>query len=96
MSKIIIKPAGEANCHDVYLDGKRVGEFRFIRDRVYTRPQPGMERRMDIATAGKLIDLTTSTVHDLGCFAWFTDVKRHVTAHFEGHRLPTIAKGTPA
>lgn len=95
---IKIKPTG-TNCHDVYMDGKRVGEFRFIRDRVITTPygNGGSRRVCDIVTAGKLIDLRNSTVHDLGCFSWFKDVKRYVVAHFDGTSpLPVQARGTPA
>lgn len=100
MTKIIIRPKqGWANTHEVFADGKRVGEFRFIRDRVITTPygNGGSRRVCDIATAGQLTDLTSSTVHDLGCFSWFADVKHYVTAHFDGtSRLPVLAQGTPA
>lgn len=97
---IKIKPtAGFANTHDVYRDGKHVGQFRFIRDRVITAPfgNGGSQRVCDIVTAGNLSDFVTGTVHDLGCFSYFQDVKRYVAAHFDGtSRLPVLAKGTPA
>jgi hypothetical protein len=101
MSKNIkIKPMG-VNEHSVFIDGKLVGEFRFIRDRVITTPhgRPG-PRVTNIVTAGVLLDHTTNTRHDLGGFAWFKDVKRHVIAHFENvktkfgdSRLPILGYG---
>lgn len=70
MSKIIFKPAGAANTHSVFKDGKLVGEFRFIR------------ARGGIATAGILSDFTSNGEYDLSCFAYFKDVKRRIAAHY--------------
>lgn len=97
MTKFTLKPV-QANTHSVYRDGKLVGEFRFIRDRVITTPHgPGGSQRVcNIATAGTLEDFETDTRHDLGCFSWFKDVRRHVEAHFDSaqnFRLPTMAHG---
>jgi hypothetical protein len=85
MTKITFKPIpGQANCHSVFKDGKLVGEFRFIRDRVITTPNgPGGSQRVcTIATAGNLTDFESNGEYDLGCFAWFKDVKRHIEAHY--------------
>lgn len=102
MSKNIkIRPMA-ANEHSVFIDGKLVGEFRFIRDRVITAPHGhgGSQRVVSIVTAGVLLDHTTNTRHDLSGFAWFKDVKRHVVAHFENiktkfgnTRLPILGYG---
>jgi hypothetical protein len=82
MSKIMIKPAGAANTHSVFKDGKLVGEFRFFRDKVITRPNPLGERIGTIATAGHFTDFENDGEYDLGCFAYFKDVKRHIEAHY--------------
>lgn len=82
MSKIMIKPAGAANTHSVFMDGKLVGEFRFIRDKVVTRPDPRGERIGNYATAGHFSDFESNGEYDLGNFAYFKDVKRHIEAHY--------------
>jgi hypothetical protein len=82
MSNIKIKPAGAANTHSVFKDGKLVGEFRFVRDKIITRPDPMSERIGTIACAGELYDFDSNGVYDLGNFAYFKDVKRHIVAHY--------------
>jgi hypothetical protein len=85
MTKITFKPIpGFANCHSVFKDGKLVGEFKFIRDRVITTPNgPGGSQRVcTIATAGNLTDFESDGEYDLGCFSYFKDVKRHIEAHY--------------
>jgi hypothetical protein len=82
MSKIMFKPAGAANTHSVFKDGKLVGEFRFIREKVITRPDPRGERIGNFATAGHFSDFESNGEYDLGCFAFFKDVKRHLEAHY--------------
>jgi hypothetical protein len=82
MSKIMFKPAGAANTHSVFKDGVLVGEFRFFRDKVITRPNPLGERIGTMATAGHFTDFESNGEYDLGCFAYFKDVKRHIEAHY--------------
>lgn len=82
MTKITFKPAGQANTHSVFKDGKLVGEFRFFRDKVITRPDPMGERIGNFATAGHFTDFESNGEYDLGCFAYFKDVKRHIEAHY--------------
>jgi hypothetical protein len=90
MSKIMFKPAGAANTHSVFKDGKLVGEFRFIRDKVITRPDPRGERIGNFATAGHFSDFESNGEYDLGCFAYFKDVKRHIEAHYTCGNCPRM------